>query len=139
MYGNNYFNGYQPTMMQSPYQARLDALQQPQPQMQMQQQRYEIIHVNGENGAKSFRMAPNSQCLLLDDTAPIVWLCQSDGAGYHTATPYQIAPYQAQPEPNYGDLNQRITRLEEILNEQQPHVADVKQKRSGKSADSAGE
>lgn len=122
MYGNNYYNGYQPPMVQNPYQARLDALQQPQmPAMQ----RHEIIHVNGENGAKSFRMAPNSQCLLLDDTAPIVWLCQSDGAGYHTATPYQIAPYQAQPEPDYNSLNQRITRLEEMFNEQS-HVADAK-------------
>lgn len=127
----NYMNGYQPQMIQNPYQARLDAMQQPQMQ---QMQRYDIIHVNGENGARAFRMAANSQCLLLDDTAPIVWLCQSDGAGYHTVTPYTITPYQAQPEPDYNSFNQRLTRLEEMFNEQS-NVADVKQKRSGKSAD----
>lgn len=76
--------------------------------------KYEIVHVNGENGAKSFRMAPNSQCILLDDTAPIVWLCQSDGAGYHTVTPYSIAPYQAQQAPDFSSLETRIKRLEEI-------------------------
>lgn len=136
MYNNYMGNTYMPGMMQNPYQTRLDALQQPQMQpMQQPMQRYDIIHVNGENGAKSFRMAPNSQCLLLDDTAPIVWLCQSDGAGYHTVTPYQIAPYQAQPEPDYNAFNQRLTRLEEKFNEQS-HVADAKPaKRTGKPAD----
>ncbi len=135
MYGSNYFNGYVPNAY--PYQARLDAMQQQQPQMQIQQ-RYEIIHVNGENGAKSFRMAPNSQCLLLDDTAPIVWLCQSDGAGYHTTTPYQIAPYQAQPEPDFNSINERLTRLEAMVNEQS-NAANAKPKRSGKSADTEAE
>ncbi len=131
---NSYMGNYSPTMMPNPYQARLDALQQPQMQPM---QRYDIIHVNGENGARSFRMAPNSQCLLLDDTAPIVWLCQSDGAGYHTVTPYQIAPYQSQPEPDYNALNQRITRLEEMFNEQ-PHVTDAKPKRKQTDAADAG-
>ena len=85
--------------------------------------KYEIIHVNGRNGAESFRMATNSQCLLLDDTAPIVWLCQSDGAGYHTVTPYRIEPYQAEPAPDYTTLEKRIKRLEELLNES--HTSDA--------------
>ena len=48
-----------------------------------------IVHVNGENGARTFQMLPNSDVLLLDDTAPIVWLAQTDGAGYKTITPYK--------------------------------------------------
>ncbi len=105
---------------QNPYQSRLEAIQQ------SQTARYEIIHVNGENGARAFRMAPNSQSLLLDDTAPIVWLCQSDGAGYHTVTPYAIAPYQAEPAPDYNALNARITRLEELINES--HIENTESK-----------
>lgn len=133
MYGNMY-GGQQMQGYTDPYTARLQALQQPQ---MPQAQRYDIIHVNGENGARAFRMAPNSQSLLLDDTAPIVWLCQSDGAGYHTVTPYQIAPYQAQPEPDYKSLNDRITRLEEMLNEQ-PNATETKPKRRTADATDAG-
>lgn len=45
--------------------------------------RYEVIQVNGENGARAFAMAPNSSALLMDATAPIVWLCTTDGAEEH--------------------------------------------------------
>ena len=83
-----------------------------------QQQRLEVIRVNGENGARAFSLPPNSSILLLDETAPLVWLAQTDGAGYKTVTPYTISPYQAEPAPNYNSLEERIKRLEDKLNEQ---------------------
>lgn len=76
----------------------------------------QIIRVNGENGARTLQMQPNSSILLLDESAPIVWLAQTDGAGYKTVTPYKIEPYQPAPEPDYNDLAQRITKLEEMIN-----------------------
>lgn len=78
--------------------------------------RQEIIHVTGENGARAFQMAPNSSALLLDDTAPIVWVAQTDGAGYKTVTPYSIAPYQPEPPIDVKALDERIRRLEEVFN-----------------------
>ena len=87
--------------------------------------RYEIIRVNGENGAKAFQMAPNSNILLLDENDPIIWLAQTDGAGYKTVTPYQITPYQPDPviDPQteqtlkmLNDMDQRIKELEEKVN-----------------------
>ena len=95
----------------NPYLDRLNSMQQ----TTQIPPRCEIIHVNGENGARAFRMAPNSQCLLLDDTAPIIWLCVSDGAGYQTLTPYTIKPYQATPAPDIGAINDRLTRLEAAI------------------------
>lgn len=83
-------------------------------QMEQGQQR-EIVRVNGRNGAEAFRMAPNSSCLLLDETAPLVWLCQSDGAGYHTVTPYKIEAYTPEPEPDFRSLDERMRRLEEMI------------------------
>lgn len=96
-------------------------LQQPygypgQPQYQSPPKKTEIIHVNGENGARALQMLPNSQALLLDDTAPIVWLAQTDGAGYKTVTPYSIAPYQPEPEVSLKDLDARLRRIEEVMN-----------------------
>jgi hypothetical protein len=80
-------------------------------------EKHEIIHVNGQAGAAAFRMMPNSNALLLDDTAPIVWLCVSDGAGYHTVTPYSIAPYEAPAPVDLGSLEARLKKLEERINE----------------------
>mgnify|MGYP003311272107 CR=1 FL=1 len=42
-------------------------------------------------------MAPNSEALLLDTTDAIVWLAQTDGAGYKTVTPYSVIPYRKEP------------------------------------------
>lgn len=73
--------------------------------------------VNGEAGARSYRMSPNSSCLLLDETAPLVWLCQTDGAGYMSATPYQITPYK-KPEPvDMNTIMDRLEKLEAKINE----------------------
>lgn len=79
-------------------------------------QRYEIIHVNGENGARALQMAPNSNALVMDDTAPLIWLCQTDGAGYKTVQAFDIAPHRAAPAVDVGSLEARIARLEEIVN-----------------------
>ena len=46
----------------------------------------QVTRVNGRNGADAFRMAPNSSILLMDENDPIVWLKQTDGAGYATDT-----------------------------------------------------
>lgn len=84
------------------------------PSMRVSQQ--EIIRVNGRNGAMSIQMAPSSSVLVLDETAPLVWLCQTDGAGYLTVTPFDIAPHQEVPQVSVNDLSARLARLEEIVN-----------------------
>ena len=97
-----------------------------QPYMQPRQ---EVIRVNGKNGADAYQMAPNSSILLLDETAPIVWLKTTDGASYPTVTGYEITPLKTQLAVNadtgYAELENRIARLEELFNEKS-NVADVK-------------
>lgn len=82
------------------------------PQFNTQQ----IVRVNGENGARNYQMMPNSSALLLDESAPLVWLVQTDGAAYKTVTPYSIEPYKPTPQPDYQSLAERISRLEEQIN-----------------------
>ena len=96
------------------------------PQMQSQQ-RMEIIRVNGEGGARAYQMPPNSNALLLDEANPLVWLVQTDGAGYKTVTPYTITPYQAAPVPDLGSLEQRIARLEGMINGWKPDPQQTQQ------------
>lgn len=89
--------------------------QQPVTQQPVLQQ-MSIIRVNGQNGAEAFRMAPNSEALLLDTTDAIIWLAQTDGAGYKTITPYSIIPYHKDPPVDLNLLEQRLSRVEELLN-----------------------
>lgn len=106
---------------------------QMQPSVQPYAPRQEIIRVNGENGARAFQMAPNSNAILLDETAPLVWVVQTDGAGYKTVTPYNITPYQAEPPVDVKALDERIRRLEETVNAKSDSV-NVKQPGNPKSS-----
>lgn len=75
---------------------------------------YEIIRVNGEAGANNFQMAPNSSQFLLDaSTNNLLWLVQTDGAGYLTASPFDIFPHQVQPPVDVNNLEERVKQLEE--------------------------
>lgn len=88
---------------------------------------YEIIKVNGEEGAKSFRMAPNSNILLLDNNDPIVWFVQTDGAGYSVVTPYDLLPHKSIPPIDINQLAQRVAQLEETINVKQSDNQPIKQ------------
>lgn len=83
---------------------------------QQQAPRYEIIHVNGQNGAQALQMAPNSNAIVMDDTAPLIWLCQTDGAGYKTVQAFDISPHKDAPAVDVSSLEERIARLEGIIN-----------------------
>lgn len=118
---------------QSPYGANFAPSAPLYPQPQVKPQPCDIIRVNGKNGAEALQMAPNSKMLVLDETQPVVWLCQTDGAGYKTIVPYNISPVQPEPQVDLNSLEQRITALEGKLNEQSNTTSN---KRS-KSADDA--
>lgn len=83
-----------------------------------------VIRVNGEAGARNIRMAPNSDALLLDETAAIIWYAQTDGTGYLTVTPFDVCPHQTQSPVNLDLLSERVSKLEEAL-------ADVQQSYTG--------
>lgn len=76
----------------------------------------EVVKVNGKGGVDAYQMMPNSSALLLDTTASIVWLVQTDGAGYKTSTAYDIVPHVSEEEAQYKTLEERISKLEEVIN-----------------------
>ena len=80
-----------------------------------QRPKQEVVKVNGENGARAFPMSANSSALLLDESGTIVWLVTTDGAGYKSVSPFDISPHEQAPEPDYGNLESRIKRLEEMI------------------------
>ena len=85
--------------------------------MQTPTQPVQVVRVNGRNGAEAYTIGPNSSALLLDESGTLVWLVTSDGAGYKTISPYDITPHQTAPAPDFGTLENRIKRLEDLVNE----------------------
>ena len=111
MYQNPYstFMGSQAPM--NPYQG----IGMKAPQMQ-------VTKVNGEGGANAFSMGPNSSALLLDASGTMIWAVTTDGAGYKTVAPYDIVPHKSQAAITYESLENRIKRLEEMINDR--HTED---------------
>lgn len=110
---NNY--GYtmpnMPNYYPAPFSRQVQGQSPPPPQMQ-------LIIVHGKGGADAFQMGPNSSVLLLDETAPVVWLKETDGAGFPTLTDYEITKREHPAEPDYNALIDRIAKLEEALHAQ---------------------
>ena len=91
----------------------------------------DIIRVNGRNGAEAFQMTPNSRALLLDETDPIIWLCQTDGAGFKTITGYHISPIvEVEKKDEIALLKERIEVLEAKINESNSRSDEPKTKSS---------
>lgn len=83
------------------------------PTLPMQQ----IIQVNGKASVDTLQLAPNSSVLLMDTTAPIVWMCVSDGVGKVSATPYDITLHVEKPPVDVESIEQRISNVEKIISE----------------------
>ena len=91
-------------------------------QTQIAPQEQHVSRVHGEAGVDQYQMAANSEALLLDETAPMVWLVKTDAAGYKTKYPYDITPHEQKEEPTndnlremIDDLNKRMSAIEEAL------------------------
>ena len=96
--------------------------------------RYELIKVNGEESAKNFRMAPNSDALLLDENNPILYHVQTDGAGYLSVNSYDLILHQPAPQVDINLLNQRVSQLEELLNARQSNSQSKKKQHQSTTA-----
>lgn len=100
---------------------------QPNPAMYQQPnvlQQQQILQANGKASIDALRMAPNSSVLIMDKTAPIVWLCTSDGIGNVTSVPYDIVAHKEPGPVDYSGLEERIRVLEEKLNAKSNDAAD---------------
>ena len=98
--------------------------QQNNPYLSSQQYpRYEIIRVNGENGANALQMGPNSSLFVADETKPDrIWLLMTDGAGYKTKRAikavFEDVAEKANVEALMASFEARLKALEEAQNEQ---------------------
>ena len=88
-----------------------------QPSIPQQQ----VLQANGKASIDAMRMPPNSSVLVMDTTAPIVWLCASDSLGNVTSTPYDIKAHRSESEAKNSDIEQRLSALENTVKELMKH------------------
>ena len=87
MYGYGqptYYDYMRQAMGQTPQQSNVLPAQQ-------------VLKAKGRASIDTLQMAPNSSVFIMDETAPMIWLCVSDGLGKVTATAYDIAVHQDTP------------------------------------------
>lgn len=125
----------------NPYQYYQPPQPQPQPQNLLPPQ--QIMQTNGRPTFEAFKMSPNSSILLADTTAPIVWKCTTDGLGNVTSEAFDITPHKETPVIDttaiLREMNDRITRLEEMANAKSTTQRKPTPKRNDANAESIQE
>ena len=91
----------------------MQPLQFQAPVVQPQQQHVERVH--GEPGVDQYQMAPNSDVILLDETAPMIWFVQTDAAGYKTKHPYDISPHKDESEQKTIEIDDKLNAFDARL------------------------
>ena len=76
-----------------------------------------IVKVSGINGVNALNVAANQQIVAFDETQNIMWFISTDSAGYKTPTAYDFIPHVDKAEAERINLESRIKRLEDIINE----------------------
>lgn len=108
--------------VQSPYQY---SGFQPIAPAATQLQQEQVTQVNGRASVEQIQLAPNSSKLVMDTTAPIVWLCVSDGVGRVTATPYDITEHKDAPPVDVAGIEQRLATVEAYIAQQMEAASNV--------------
>ena len=113
---NNPYSGFQ-----NPYTYGFQTVPQ---QMPLQQE--QVTQVNGKASVDQIQLAPNSSKLVMDSTAPIVWLCVSDGVGRVTATPYDISEHKDAPPIDVSNIEMRLANVESYIKRMMEENSNVK-------------
>lgn len=77
----------------------------------------QLLTADGKASIDKIRMRPNSSVPIFDNTAPIVWICVSDGLGNVTSTPYDLLPHEENksPAPSTDSFEERLSQLENLI------------------------
>lgn len=139
-YNNNFPVGYQPTQFYYPQQQPYQAYSSSVP---AQQTNNSIIWVQGEAGAKSYMVAPNTTVQLWDSEDQVIYLKSADASGMpsmkildyrireqqSSSVIPQVAPVQEYvTREEFSQLEARIKEQLDILSQPQPRARARKEK-----------
>ena len=94
----------------------------------------QILQANGKASIDALRLSPNSSVLVMDTTAPIIWLCTSDGIGTVTAKAYDIVEHKTEPSVDMKTIEERLAsvehKIEEVLKHDEPDARSIEPKQT---------
>lgn len=107
---NPYMGGYNYGQYYNPLQPQMDRLAQMQAQYQQQQPQVPqtnqgILWVQGEAGAKSYLVAPNTSVLLMDSDESAFYLKSADSSGMPSLRTFKYIETTNQPKENLKSNN----------------------------------
>ena len=108
-----YGNPYMPPMQDNLAQLRQQQMQAIPPMPQNPLPQSGVQWVSGEQGARSWMVAPNAAVALWDSTAPTVYLKQADASGKPTLKVYDLVERLASaPDAQKAPAAEYVTRKE---------------------------
>ena len=130
-----------PSPIYNPFAPSAPYYQQPAPQTMQGANTLpaqQVLQASGKASIDAIRMAPNSSALVMDTTAPLVWLCTSDSLGNVTSVSYDITPHKDAPPVDVAGLEARIAeiekRMEELNHADQSNARNARAGKDGRNA-----
>ena len=91
--------------------------------------RMQVAQVDGESGARSLAMGPDSSCLALDKSYKaglLVWFIQTDQAGNKvTVMDYDMTPHVHEAPPDFNKLQSLMESMAAKLDQQSAAFDDL--------------
>lgn len=94
-----------------------------------------IPKANGKSSIDQIRMYPGSSALVMDTTAPIVWMCVSDDLGNVSSTPFDIKPHEEQPPQQQAAEQSNTAAMVSILSAMTDKLNQIVEVLNAKSHD----
>lgn len=134
--------GYNGNQSQTAYGRAFGNQPSAMPPSMQQLPHYEVKRVDGENGAWSIPMGPNSSLFVADNQKEDrIWLIMTDGAGYRTVRPIKATFEDIVTQQNIQEtlmlISDRLARLEEKYDGEQLNSRSSKQRNARASANPA--
>ena len=89
--------------------------QTPAPQQAPTLPQQQVLQANGKESISKIRLAPGSSVLVMDNTAPLVWLCTSDSLGNVTLKAYDIKEHTDAPAVDASSFEARLAAVEKRM------------------------
>lgn len=90
----------------------------------------QLIRVTGIEGAKAYRMPPNSIVPLFDGAEDVFYLKSTDGGGFPTIRVFDFTPREELPQAQEQEIMASINELREMILDVKQHIQRSEQSES---------
>ena len=85
-----------------------------------------LIKVTGIEGAKAYQMSPNSVTALFDDKENIMYIKQTDGAGFPTIKTFTFTECETETETKPAEISEIRAEIDALREDMNKLKAEIK-------------